>query len=68
MNPSSITLGLGGFLGHDANAALLVDGRLVASAQEERLSRLKHDGAFPTLAVADCLRLADDSRPHRCGN
>ena len=43
---------------HDANAALLVDGRLVASVQEERLSRLKHDGAFPSLAVAECLRLA----------
>ena len=54
----SIVLGLGGFLGHDANAAILVDGRLVASAQEERLSRLKHDGAFPALAVADCLRAA----------
>lgn len=54
----SIVLGLGGFLGHDANAAILMDGRLVASAQEERLSRLKHDGAFPALAVADCLRAA----------
>lgn len=58
LTPSPVVLGLGGFLGHDANAALLVDGRLVASAQEERLSRLKHDGAFPTLAIAECLRLA----------
>jgi carbamoyltransferase len=48
-------LGIGGLLGHDANAALLVDGRLVASSQEERFSRAKHDGAFPSLALADCL-------------
>lgn len=55
---SNVTLGLGGFLGHDANAALLVDGALVGSSQEERHSRLKHDGAFPALAIADCLAMA----------
>jgi carbamoyltransferase len=51
----SIVLGLGGVLGHDANAALVVDGRLAAAAQEERYTRLKHDGAFPHRAIADCL-------------
>ena len=49
-------LGIGGLLGHDANAALIIDGRLVASSQEERFTRKKHDGAFPHRAVADCLR------------
>jgi carbamoyltransferase len=53
----SIILGLGGILGHDANAALIVDGHLVGSAQEERFTRLKHDGAFPDRAMADCLAL-----------
>lgn len=48
-------LGVGGILGHDANAALIVDGRLIGAAQEERFSRRKHDGAFPALAIADCL-------------
>jgi len=53
----SVILGLGGLLGHDANAALIVDGRLVASSQEERHTRLKHDGAFPRRAIADCLAI-----------
>lgn len=53
-----VILGLGGTLAHDANAALLVDGRLVAASQEERYSRVKQDGAFPTRAIHDCLSLA----------
>ncbi len=32
---------------HDAAAALLEDGRLIAAAEEERFSRLKHDSGFP---------------------
>jgi carbamoyltransferase len=56
--PESVILGIGGLLGHDANAALIVDGRLVAASQEERFTRRKHDGAFPHLAVADCLSIA----------
>jgi len=51
----NVVLGIGGLLGHDANAALLVDGRLVASSQEERFTRVKHDGVFPRAAAADCL-------------
>jgi carbamoyltransferase len=51
-----IVLGIGGLLGHDANAVLMIDGRLAASSQEERFTRVKHDGVFPHRAVADCLR------------
>lgn len=51
----NVTLGIGGVLGHDANAALMVDGELIASAQEERYTRVKHDGRFPDLAINDCL-------------
>lgn len=40
---------------HDAAAALLVDGALIAAAQEERFSRRKHDPGFPAQAVAFCL-------------
>lgn len=54
----SVVLGLGGLLGHDANAALFVDGRLIGSSQEERHTRVKHDGSFPRRAIADCLDLA----------
>lgn len=39
-------------------ACLFRDGRLIAAIEEERLSRIKNDGAFPVLAVAECLRLA----------
>ena len=43
-------LGVSAFF-HDSAAALLVDGQLVAAAQEERFSRLKHDASFPLQAV-----------------
>jgi carbamoyltransferase len=51
----NITVGIGGILGHDGNAAILVDGRLIASGQEERFTRIKHDAQFPAQALADCL-------------
>ncbi len=43
---------------HDSAAALVVDGRIVAAAQEERFTRVKHDSGFPTHAVAYCLKEA----------
>ena len=43
---------------HDSAAALLRDGEIVAAAQEERFTRKKHDAAFPSHAVAYCLREA----------
>ena len=42
---------------HDAAAALVVDGKIVAAAQEERFTRKKHDPAFPLNAVQACLEL-----------
>ena len=50
-------LGLSAYY-HDSAAALVVDGRIVAAAQEERFSRVKHDSRFPENAVAYCLREA----------
>ena len=47
-------LGLAAFY-HDSAAALVVDGRIVAAAQEERFSRIKHDPAFPVQAMEFCL-------------
>jgi carbamoyltransferase len=41
---------------HDAAAALVEDGVLVAAAEEERFSRRKHDAGFPSLAIDFCLR------------
>jgi carbamoyltransferase len=50
-------LGISAFY-HDSAAALVVDGEVVAAAQEERFSRKKHDERFPTAAVSYCLREA----------
>lgn len=47
-------LGLSCFY-HDSAAALLRDGQLLAAAEEERFSRVKHDNGFPDLAVRFCL-------------
>jgi carbamoyltransferase len=40
---------------HDAAAALVVDGEIVAAAHEERFTRIKHDPSFPINAIAYCL-------------
>ena len=40
---------------HDAAACLVVDGEIVAAAQEERFTRKKHDPGFPENAIACCL-------------
>ena len=48
-------LGISAFY-HDSAAALVVDGRIVAAAQEERFTRRKHDPRFPASAVEYVLR------------
>jgi carbamoyltransferase len=50
-------LGISG-LYHDSAAALVVDGRIEAAAQEERFTRKKHDAEFPKHAVEYCLSVA----------
>ena len=40
---------------HDAAACFVVDGEIVAAAQEERFTRRKHDSNFPTNAISYCL-------------
>ncbi|HYI10630.1 MAG TPA: carbamoyltransferase C-terminal domain-containing protein [Thermoanaerobaculia bacterium] len=42
----------------DASAAIVVDGKLVAAAEEERFRRVKHWAGFPTAAIDYCLREA----------
>jgi carbamoyltransferase len=44
--------------GHDAAAALIVDGHIVAAAAEERFSLKKHTGSFPEGAIQYCLSAA----------
>lgn len=50
-------LGISAFY-HDSAAALVVDGEIIAAAQEERFSRKKHDHRFPNRAITYCLQEA----------
>ena len=50
-------LGISAFY-HDSAAALVVDGDIVAAAQEERFTRKKHDYGFPICAIEYCLEEA----------
>src|SRR5262245_13023264 len=51
--PTSV-LGISAYY-HDSAAALVVDGEVVAAAQEERFTRVKHDASFPANAIRWCL-------------
>ena len=46
---------------HDSAACLLKDGEIVAAAQEERFTRIKHDASFPEHAIRFCLEQAQIS-------
>ncbi len=50
-------LGISAFY-HDSAAALIIDGNIIAAAQEERFTRIKHDKNFPLAAIAYCLQAA----------
>jgi len=50
-------LGISAFY-HDSAAALVIDGEIVAAAQEERFTRKKHDSSYPTNAINYCLKEA----------
>jgi carbamoyltransferase len=50
-------LGISAFY-HDSATALCLDGKIIAAAQEERFTRIKHDSRFPTNAIAFCLDFA----------
>jgi carbamoyltransferase len=54
-------LGLSAFY-HDSAAALIRDGEIVAAAQEERFTRIRHDSQFPAHALEYCLREAGIQR------
>ena len=54
---STAILGISAFY-HDSAAALIVDGKIVAAAQEERFTRKKHDHQFPVHAIEYCLKEA----------
>ena len=47
-------LGISAFY-HDSAAALVVDGEIIAAAQEERFTRVKHDSTYPVNSINYCL-------------
>ena len=49
-----VILGISAFY-HDSAAALIVDGKVIAAAQEERFTRKKHDPSYPVNAIDYCL-------------
>ena len=51
-------LGISAFY-HDSAAALIIDGKIVAAAQEERFTRKKHDSSYPFYAVDYVLKEAN---------
>jgi len=53
----TVILGISAFY-HDSAAAILIDGKIIAAAQEERFSRIKHDSSYPFNAVEYVLREA----------
>ena len=54
-----LTLGINYSQMHDSSACIVRDGELLFAVAEERISRLKHDAAFPRLAAQACLDFAD---------
>ena len=57
-----LILGINAYHG-DASAAVVVDGQLIAAAEEERFNRIKHSAGFPDKAIRFCLQAAG-VRPH----
>lgn len=55
-----LILGISAFF-HDSAACLLQDGKIIAAAQEERFTRIKHDSSFPICAIKYCLQAAQVS-------
>lgn len=52
-----IILGISAYY-HDSSAALIIDGKIVCGALEERFSLQKHDNRFPSMACEFCLKFA----------
>lgn len=50
----TVILGISAYY-HDSAACLIIDGKIVAAAQEERFTRIKHDPSFPRNAIKYCL-------------
>lgn len=52
-----VILGLNYYF-HDSTACIIIDGKLIAAIEEERLNRDKHTRVFPQMAIERCLKIA----------
>ena len=43
----------------DSSACIIVNGKLVAAIEEERLNRIKHFSGYPILSIQECIRIAN---------
>ena len=50
----TVILGISAFY-HDSAASLIIDGEIIAAAQEERFTRKKHDPSYPVNSINYCL-------------
>lgn len=50
-----VQLGISAFY-HDSAACLVIDGKVIAAAEEERFTGIKHDSSFPINAINWCLK------------
>ena len=57
----STILGISAFY-HDSAACLLVNGKIIAAAQEERFTRKKHDYSYPYLIAKSTIKFSDEIR------
>ena len=58
MTKSKIILGVNTYHA-DSSACLIINGKLVAAIEEERLNRIKHYAGFPSKAIKECLIIGD---------
>ena len=57
MTTSKIILGINAFHA-DSSACIIIDGKLIAAIEEERLNRIKHYAGFPLEAIKECLTIS----------
>jgi len=56
----TVILGISAFY-HDSSATLLKNGKIIAAAQEERFTRIKHDSNFPYNSIISVLKIGNTS-------
>ena len=67
MNYSKIIIGINAFHA-DSSACLIIDGKLIAAIEEERINRIKHYSGLPLNAIKECLSIKKKKNIHKIFN